>query len=972
MQNLIGQTIDRYHILEQIGEGGMAVVYKAYDTRLETDVAIKILRKDEFTPASLGKVLKRFEREAKALARLTHPNLVKVIDYGDYEGMPFLVMPYLPGGTLKQLMGKPIPFDEAIQLILPIANALGYAHQQGILHRDIKPSNILITENGEPMLSDFGIAKILEEDSALTMTGTGVGIGTPEYMAPEQGLGKNVDARADIYSLGVVLYELVTGRKPYSADTPMAVIIKHISDPLPNPRGIQPGLPADIEELIVKALAKEPANRYQSMYEMTKAMKKILIRSGENISQLSVGTQERSKVGTSDNTINEEFITTQKREGFLKQKWASSVKWYWMLGGVTLVLLMVGVCILMGKMISGLILERVNLTHTQVTPKADEMLMETVDVSAQQTIDSPMVTSTTVGSDIPNPTCKIAFASYQGSNTQIYIMNADGTDQQQLTESDSINSFPVWSPDGRKILFVSDRSGNSEIYVMNADGSDLQQLTKNDFDDWDPDWSPDGSKILYGSEQDGSIGIYVMNADGSDPQRLGMFYEEGVWGPVWSPDGSQILFVTKTDGNNEILMMNADGSDQQQFTKNNNADWDPDWSPDGRKIIFTSDLDGNYQIYMMNSDLSNIVRITNNDHNNLDPDWSPDGSKILFRSDLDGDDDIYVIDVDGTNLQQLSKNDTWDSYPDWSPLCHGMVTEELDASPKAQIEQDVETRIFVHTEERSDISNPTCQIIFHSNMGSLYDLYSMNMDGTGIKQLTITGGLFPALSPDGSKIAFVNEGNNYNQHIFVISADGTELVQLTKDDTQSSAPDWSPDGSKILFTRNIMGYDEIFFMNSDGSYPQRLTNNQASDLFPTWSPDGSKILFISDLDGDYEIYVMNSDGSNLKQLTKNNVVDWSPDWSADGSKIAFESFDKSDDEIYVMNADGRDPQRLTNNDADEEDPTWSPEGSKILFTSNRDGNYEIYVMNADGSDPQRLTTNTAWDEAPTWSRTCQW
>ncbi len=668
MQNLTGQTIDRYHILEQIGEGGMAVVYKAYDTRLESEVAIKILRKDEFTPASLGKVLKRFEREAKALARLTHPNLVKVIDYGDYEGMPFLVMPYLPGGTLKQLMGKPIPFDEAIQLILPIANALGYAHQQGILHRDIKPSNILITENGEPMLSDFGIAKILEEDSALTMTGTGVGIGTPEYMAPEQGLGKNVDARADIYSLGVVLYELVTGRKPYSADTPMAVIIKHISDPLPNPRGIQPGLPADIEELIVKALAKEPANRYQSMYEMTKAMKKILIRSGENISQLSVGTQERSKVGTSDNTINEEFITTQKREGFLKQKWASSVKWYWMLGGVTLVLLMVGVCILMGKMISGLILERVNLTHTQVTPKADEMLMETVDVSAQQTIDSPMVTSTTVGSDIPNPTCKIVFVSSGGGESQIYTMNADGSDQQQLTKVGLSNIDPNWSPDGRKILFVSDKSGDNEIYVMNADGSNPQQLTKNDFDDWEPVWSPDGSKILYISKQDGASGIYVMNADGSDPQRLGMFYKEGIWGPVWSPDGSQILFVSKIDGNSEILMMNADGSDQQQLTKNDFTDWNPDWSPDGRRILFTKSENNNFEINVMNTDGSDIQKLTNDGMQAIDPDWSPDGSKILFVLIRDGGNGIYTMNTSGEEIQLiLSEDEMWVKNPTWSP-----------------------------------------------------------------------------------------------------------------------------------------------------------------------------------------------------------------------------------------------------------------------------------------------------------------
>ncbi len=245
MQNLRGQTIDRYHILEQIGEGGMAVVYKAYDTRLEREVAIKIIRKEAFPPEALDRIFKRFEREAKALARLAHPNIVKVHDYGEYEGSPYLVMEYQPGGTLKSMLGKPHPWNVVSKLMIPVANAFGYAHDKGILHRDVKPSNILITENSEPMLTDFGIAKLLEMSDGQTLTGTGLGVGTPEYMAPEQGLGKEVDARADVYSLGVVLYELVTGRKPYTADTPMAVIIKHMTDPLPRPGEVLHGISED-------------------------------------------------------------------------------------------------------------------------------------------------------------------------------------------------------------------------------------------------------------------------------------------------------------------------------------------------------------------------------------------------------------------------------------------------------------------------------------------------------------------------------------------------------------------------------------------------------------------------------------------------------------------------------------------------------------------------------------------------------
>ncbi len=259
---MIGQSLGRYHLLEQLGEGGMATVYKAFDTRLEREVAVKVLLQQR---QQTERFLKRFEREAKALAQLSHPNVVKVLDYGEHEGTPYLVMEYIPGGTLKQKLGKPLPPAEAAKLLAPIARALEYAHQHKIIHRDIKPSNILLTESGQPMLSDFGIAKMLEAEETMDLTGTGVGVGTPEYMSPEQGLGRAVDHRADNYSLGIVFYELVTGRKPYQADTPMAVVVKQIHDPLPRPKQFVKELPDTVECVILKALAKEPQDRFHDM-----------------------------------------------------------------------------------------------------------------------------------------------------------------------------------------------------------------------------------------------------------------------------------------------------------------------------------------------------------------------------------------------------------------------------------------------------------------------------------------------------------------------------------------------------------------------------------------------------------------------------------------------------------------------------------------------------------------------------------
>jgi len=274
--NLTGRSLGRYHILEQLGEGGMATVYKAHDTRLDSDVAIKVIRTESLPQNAVDRALKRFEREAKALAKLTHPNIVKVSDYGEHENKPYLVMPYLLGGTLKENLGKPMPWREAIQLLIPITEALDYAHSQGVVHRDVKPSNILLTERGQPLLTDFGIAKVLDVEETMDLTGTSAAVGTPEYMAPEQATAKTVDHRADIYALGIVFYEMVTGRKPYQADTPMAVLFKHAGEPLPRPSQFVRDLPEDVERVLLKALAKDPGDRYQNMGEVNAALEKLV------------------------------------------------------------------------------------------------------------------------------------------------------------------------------------------------------------------------------------------------------------------------------------------------------------------------------------------------------------------------------------------------------------------------------------------------------------------------------------------------------------------------------------------------------------------------------------------------------------------------------------------------------------------------------------------------------------------------
>jgi len=228
--NWVGQTLGAYTILSKIGQGGMAVVYKAYEPALDRYVAIKILPP---LLASDPGFSARFENEAKAIAKLNHPNILPIYSFGQQSNISYLVMRFIQAGTLKERMGRPLDLPYISEIMHQVADAMHYAHENGIIHRDIKPSNILMANEHWPLLTDFGLAKMME--SAAHLTATGVGIGTPAYMSPEQAQGLPVDRRTDIYSLGIMLYEMVIGKVPYEADTPMGIVLKHISAPLPLP-----------------------------------------------------------------------------------------------------------------------------------------------------------------------------------------------------------------------------------------------------------------------------------------------------------------------------------------------------------------------------------------------------------------------------------------------------------------------------------------------------------------------------------------------------------------------------------------------------------------------------------------------------------------------------------------------------------------------------------------------------------------
>jgi len=269
MSDLVGKKLGQYELLEVAGVGGLATVYKASQPALERFVAVKVLHSDD------RKLLTRFEREAKASARLRHRNILMVYEYGEEAGLPFIAMEYVEQGTLENyLTDKPMAWEQVIALSSPIARALHHAHEHGLIHRDVKPTNILMPQPDWPLLADFGLVKVAQVDEELT--GTGVAVGTPSYMPPEQASADEVDFRADMYSLGVIMYQMITGRLPFEYHNLNLQIFAHLSELPPAPSELNPKCPPQLEHVIEKAMEKNPEDRYADLQEMAEILEEIL------------------------------------------------------------------------------------------------------------------------------------------------------------------------------------------------------------------------------------------------------------------------------------------------------------------------------------------------------------------------------------------------------------------------------------------------------------------------------------------------------------------------------------------------------------------------------------------------------------------------------------------------------------------------------------------------------------------------
>ena len=820
MPNLEGQRLKgRYQIEALIGRGGMAEVYRALDTRRGYHVAIKVMREDL---AEDIEFLRRFRREASALAALSHANIVRFYSFEREGRLAFIVMDYVEGTTLRGRIldaeEDALSLGEVASVMRQTCAALHYAHGENVLHRDVKPGNIMIRPDGAVLVADFGIAKAADAATATTVMP-----GTPAYMSPEQCRSELLDERADVYSLGIVAYEMLAGRRPFAGNTEEAtggtrekLRWEQIHAPPPPMRESNPDLPAEVEEVVFKALAKEREDRWPTPLAFWQALAKALAVAGVETSQQTpplvlpgsmpvtpVSTPTPGSLSPPLGAVVEQSATgaaaaagAQPAAGRLPKGWLFTGVAAVVVIALVLILALgggrgVSVPYLVGRtldaaqaMLEGAGLEPVApgaggfspaelLVRGQDPPAGEELSRGSV-VYLDVATATPTPTAS-AGNPTPTPTPGTPPPTPSGTITTTPTETATQTPTSDLTGTITVTLTPAETPTGTSTPTPT----QTATETPNSDLTGTITVTPT------PTETPTGTSTPTPTPT-------ATTSPTPTPTHTPTI-------PPPQPAAERIVFTSNRDGDFDVYAMNPDGTNLTQLTANSAFEGSPVWSPDGRRIAFVSDRDGNKEIYVMSADGSGVRRLTNHGAADSYPGWSPDGSRLVFVSERDGNPEIYMMNADGSGQRNLTNHPQTDNQPSWAPVAG--------------------------------------RILFRSNRDGDGEIYAMNADGGGVQQLTNNskGDFTPRWSPDGGRIAFMSNRDG-NREIYVMNGDGGGQRRLTTWADHDYEPSWSPDGRRIAFTSNRAGNLEVYTMNADGSDVFRLTDHAGEDSSAHWSP----------------------------------------------------------------------------------------------------------------------------------------
>ena len=858
---MVGQTISHYKILGKIGEGGMGVVYKAEDTRLRRTVALKFIRSEA---VENEEVRTRFLHEAEAAAALTHPNICIVHEIDEAEGNSFIAMEYVEGESLKEKIEKrPLPLEDALGIAIQVAEGLHFAHEKGIVHRDITPANVMFDSQGRAKIMDFGLAHL---GDATQITKTGTIVGTPAYISPEQIRGEKADPRADIWSLGLVLYEMVAGRRPFHGESAQTLALA-IQNEEPEPlTAVRTRVPVELDRVAGKALAKSPANRYQHVDELLVDLRSLKRQLEKGTGQQHPSPQPQSRT--------------------------NRAAWY-VTGAVILLVLFA-----LGGTWLGL---------WELPGKAREAPLATVPLTSYPGTEACPAFSP--GGDY------VAF-SWNGpeqDNFDIYRKRIGTQEALRLTTDPAPDYCPSWSPDGKHIAFVRGSGpGEAEIILVPELGvgaekrlttitlylpESLQSRCSR------PAWSKDGQWLVIPDKPDSqdSPGLFAVSVETREKHRLTSGTDHF---PAISPDGNTLAFSRGMGISGALYSVRVSGqavaeSEPRQLTAGSMRPEHVSWLPNGRELVFAgspglyrvsisgtgqptrlpfawSDASqtavspaGNRLAYRQSSGNQDIMRaaitaagthgappstFASSSRREANPRYSPDGSRVAFASSRSGVSEIWVCDADGSNSVQLTSfGETHSGSPRWTPdgeyvLFNSSVTGHSDIY-RLPADGGKPERLTTHPRHDGDASASLDGrwIYFSSERTGEYQVWKLPADGGEPVQLTQNGGWMPFESPDGQYVYYASK--ELAPGVWRIPRDGGEEKEIIPEI-------WSPH----CFSVSPLG---IYFITRDGASVNRWNydTGETVELLKIEKPGG--FGFDVSPDGKWVLYTHSEPTSDL-------------------------------------------------------------------------------------------------------------
>ncbi|HVK00479.1 MAG TPA: protein kinase [Gemmatimonadales bacterium] len=854
----------RYVLERELGRGGMASVWLARDLRYDRMVALKVLHSD--LAASLGG--QRFLREIMLAARLQHPHVVPVYDSGEVPSSavaepPILwfTMPWIDGESLRDRLRREgrVSTAEAVRIAREVARGLQYAHEQGVIHRDVKPENILLTRDGSTMVADFGIARPARTVGTEHLTGTGVVIGTPVYMSPEQAVGGEVDARTDVYALGCVLYEMLTGGPPFGGATVQEVVARHLTEPPPLSGTRVAQIPARLRIALGRALAKSPKDRPASAALFAESLgeeggkaptgsrrRTAMLAGLSGAAGLAAFLALRSPAGeptpiSSQGTIASGFarrltqLTSQ--EGL--EEWPT-----WSPDGRQLAYVaeVDGYRQLFVRQLS-------EGTERQLTDDRRDHIqpawssdgahiafvrgatatgrLEPDEVDGYY-FEGAELWTVEIGSGVAsklldggfNPSYspdgqRLAFDAELAGAQRVWVADTRGRNPRQVTSDSSeavVHTEPRWSPDGTKLAFRRIEKLKSDIAIVDPATQAVTRVTDDYVVDVYPTWTPDGRAVVFSSSRGGGVNLWRarLGPDGTTTglEQLTTGAGDDVQASV-HPDGRELAFAVR--GISSDLWQLPVSPETGRATGlpapvlgTTRVESRGTWSPDGRLLAFNSDRAGEMNIWVLDS-ARRERRVTSGPGGDYQPDWSPDGAALVFFSARGGNTDIWRVRLADTALTRLTENPALDINPAYSP----------DGQ----------------------------RIAFVSDRSGRFEVWVMQADGTGQKQVASVGcwGHFLAWTADSRAIVFRGEHDRQMQIYRVDVASGalTPLPPVRSGGHMS----FSPSQSLIM---DVSSHKVLWAHPLGGAEPYEVYQFPDPDVridYPRWSRDGGRVVF---------------------------------------------------------------------------------------------------------------------------------